>query len=71
MERPNLLLTFTMPGASEPEVRGATRISVDGCGGILLYNAATGMPERISVDQLKSFQIDCPNGRSKSAQLLH
>jgi hypothetical protein len=71
MERPNLLLTFKMPGASEPEVRGAARISVDGRGGILVYNAETGTPERISVDQLKSFQIDCPNDRRRSPKLVH
>jgi hypothetical protein len=60
MDNLYLLLRFTLAGDTEAKVRGAARITVDGRGGLVVYDAATGQPERISLDQLQSVRIDRP-----------
>jgi hypothetical protein len=58
MDNLNLLLKYKLNGDAEPQVRGAARISVDGLGGLLVYDAVTGKPERISLSELTSLRID-------------
>jgi hypothetical protein len=45
-------------------------MSLDGHGGILIYDAATGRPERISATQLISFRIDCPAAVEENPKLI-
>jgi hypothetical protein len=58
MENLNLLLRFTTAGEAETHVRGAARITLDGLGGLLVYDSATGVAERISLSDLGSLRID-------------
>ena len=58
MRNVNLLVRFTMAGAAGSEVRGAARIVVDGRGGLVVYDPATGAPERIALAELESLRID-------------
>jgi hypothetical protein len=66
MDNLNLLLSYTMSGDAETHVKGAARISVDGMGGLLVYDAQTGRAERISLEQLASLRINRPPDTSNS-----
>ena len=57
MESLNLLLTFKIAGAKHVRVKGASRIKIDGCGGLTVYGAQNGVAERISLRQLQSLSI--------------
>jgi hypothetical protein len=61
MKNPNLYVRFTLAENSEVQVRDAVRIRVDGLGGLIVYDAATGKPERLSLAQLNSISIDSPS----------
>jgi hypothetical protein len=60
MNNLNLLVKFTMAGAAETHVRCAARISVDGHGGLVVYDSATGQAETLTLAQLASLRIDRP-----------
>ena len=60
MNNLNLLVKFTMTGAAEAQVRCAARISVDGHGGLVVYDSATGKAETITLAELESLRIDRP-----------
>ena len=53
----NLLLQFEVAGDNQLHVKGATRIKVDGRGGLVLYDGRTGAAETIDLSQLQSFRI--------------
>lgn len=60
MNNLNLLVKFTIAGAAETHVRCAARISVDGHGGLVLYDSATGNAETITLAELEFLRIDRP-----------
>jgi hypothetical protein len=58
MNNLNLILKFRLAQSSGVQVRGATRINVDGLGGLIVYDAETGRPERIPLAQVNSLCIE-------------
>jgi hypothetical protein len=69
MKNLNLLLKFKLAGESRLHVRGATRIKIDGRGGLTLYDLGSGVAETIDLSQLRSFSIQTLIG-DKSASSL-
>jgi hypothetical protein len=51
------ILSFKLTGDNGSRVCGATRIKVDGRGGLTVYDAANGMSEKIDLSQVQSFSI--------------
>jgi len=54
MDNLNLVVKFMMAGDGLLQVKGATRIKVDGRGGLLLYDAQGGGVETIELGALQS-----------------
>jgi hypothetical protein len=54
-ENPKLILRFKLAGENDPHVCSATRIAVDGHGGLTLYDGST--PQRIDLTELQSLSI--------------
>lgn len=57
MQDLKLVLQFQRTGESRQQVRGASRIKVDGRGGVLLYDAQGERSERIDIGGLSSFHL--------------
>jgi len=57
MEQLNLVLEFRVEGQDVFEFKGVSRIQIDGRGGVVAYNAQSGLPERIDISRLRSFTI--------------
>ena len=57
MENLNLLLNLRMAGGSDCCIRGAARIKVDGHGALTVYDAGSGLAERIDLAELQSLSI--------------
>jgi hypothetical protein len=57
MENLNLVLKFKTAGRDDVHVKGAARITVDGRGGLLFYDALSGRAERIDVENVQLFYI--------------
>jgi hypothetical protein len=57
MTSPQLLVTFKVNGDSRVHVKGASRIKVDGRGGLTLYDAQGGAPELVSLGCLQALTI--------------
>jgi hypothetical protein len=57
MNDTKLLLKFELAGDSQVHVKRATRIKIDGRGGLVLYSALPGATETIKLSQLQSFCI--------------
>jgi hypothetical protein len=57
MDNPNLILKFKLRGETDARIVGASRIRVDGRGGLTLYPLHDGIPERINLDLLQSFAV--------------
>ena len=55
-ENVNLVLSFKLAGENDCRVRGASRIKIDGRGGLTVYGAER-LPERIELAELQSFSI--------------
>ena len=55
MDNLNLVVKFMVAGDSQLQVKSASRIKVDGRGGLLLYDAQGGGVETIQLGALKSF----------------
>lgn len=53
----NLVLTYRLAGDDHIQIRGASRIKVDGRGGLMYYDVQSGTTERIEVGQLQSFRL--------------
>ena len=53
----NLVLSFKLAGESDCRVRGAARIKVDGHGALTVYDAGSGLAERIDLAELQSLSI--------------
>lgn len=54
---PNLVVMFTLAGDSRLHVKGATRIKLDGRGGLTLYDAENGQAECVNLGCLESLTI--------------
>lgn len=61
---PNLVVTFTVAGDSQVHIKGASRIKVDGRGGLLLYDADNGESQLVSLGCLQSLMIRTVSGTS-------
>ena len=55
MDNLNLVVKFMVAGDSRLQVKSASRIKVDGRGGLLLYDAQGGGVETIQLGALESF----------------
>jgi hypothetical protein len=53
----NLVLKFQLAGETQFQIRGASRITVDGRGGLMFYDAQSGASERIDMGRLQSFSL--------------
>lgn len=53
----NLVLKFRMGTNGDCSIRSATRIKVDGQGGLTLYDTETAATENIHLADLQSFSI--------------
>jgi hypothetical protein len=53
----HLVLKFRLAGDNQFQTRGASRIKVDGRGGLMFYDVQRGRTERIEVGQLQSFTL--------------
>jgi hypothetical protein len=58
MQNLNLLLKYQLAGDGEVHVKPATRISIDGLGSLLVYDAQSDSVETIELQQLQSFLIE-------------
>ena len=52
-----LVLTFRLSGEPDVQVRYATRISIDGQGGVLVYSGNGSSAERLPLDRLENFRV--------------
>ena len=57
MDDLNLVLKFRLAGDSRVQVKGASRIKVDGRGGLLVYDAKGEGVETIALGSLTSFCV--------------
>ena len=57
MDNLNLVVKFTLAGDGRLQVKGATRIKVDGRGGLLLYDAQGEGVETIELGALQSLRL--------------
>lgn len=53
----NLVLKFKMAGDPQFHFKGATRIKIDGRGGLMLFDSASDVPEMIDTASLQAFSI--------------
>jgi hypothetical protein len=65
MENLNLILKFKLAGNGQFHVKGASRIKVDGRGGLMLYDAQNGTAETIDLRKLQTFCIQPVSGASQ------
>jgi hypothetical protein len=72
MDNLNLVVKFMLAGEGQLHVKGATRIKVDGCGGLLLYNAQGEDVETIELGALKLFRLQqmCHGGVESAMPVL-
>ena len=54
---PNLVVIFRVAGDSQVHIKGASRIKVDGHGGLTLYDTDNGESELVNLDCLESLLI--------------
>ena len=57
MDNLNLIVKFMLAGDGRLQVKGATRIKVDGRGGLLLYDAQGEGVETIELGALQSLRL--------------
>lgn len=53
----NLVLKFQLAGETRPQIRAASRIKVDGRGGLTFYDVHTRTSETIDLVRLQSFSL--------------
>lgn len=65
----NLVLKFRLAGENQFQIKAASRIKVDGRGGLMFYDVQSGKAQRIEVGQLQSFSLQCvtPPARSTAS----
>jgi hypothetical protein len=57
MDHLNLVLKFRLADHDQYQVKGASRIKVDGCGSLTFYDVQSGNTERIDLGQLRSLTL--------------
>ncbi len=57
MNHLNLVMKFRLANHDQCQVKGATRIKLDGRGGLTLYDVQSGHHEKIEIRQLRSFSL--------------
>jgi len=57
MDDLKILLKFRLAGERRNQVRGASRITIDGRGGLLLYDPQRPGSERIELGRLQSLSL--------------
>jgi hypothetical protein len=57
MDDLNLVLKFHLAGEVQLQIRGASRIKLDGRGGLTYYDVQSHKTERIEFDRLQSFSL--------------
>lgn len=57
MKQVNLVIKFQLGNDPETHVVGASRIGLDGCGGLVIYHSQNEAPETVRVEDLQSFSI--------------
>jgi len=57
MENTNLVLRFKLVGDSDSRVRAAARIMVDQHGSLTIYDAGSGLTEKLPLADLQSISI--------------
>jgi len=62
----NLVLRFRLAGENQLQIKGASRIKVDGRGGLMFYDVKSGKAERIEVGQLQSFSLQSVNPTARN-----
>ena len=53
----NLVLMFRLSGDGQMRVKGASRIKLDGRGGLMVYDSENGVAETYDLHNLQSFSI--------------
>jgi len=64
MDKTNLILKFKRYGEQEAHVVGATRIRIDGRGGVILYSPNSRIPEWISLSGVETVAVQPVNRAS-------
>jgi hypothetical protein len=57
MDELNLVLKFHLSGELQFQIRGASRIKLDGRGGLTYYDVQSHKTETIEFDRLQSFSL--------------
>jgi hypothetical protein len=57
MNRLNLVLKFRLAGHDQYQIKGASRIKVDGRGGLTFYDVQSGSNERLDLQQLRHLSL--------------
>jgi hypothetical protein len=72
MISPNLVVTFTVAGDSRVHIKGASRIKVDGRGGLTLYDAEDRESELVNLGCLQSLTIrTVPRPTARPVSTIH
>jgi len=53
----NLVLMFRLSGEGQMRVKGASRIKLDGRGGLMVYDSENGSTETFDLQNMQSFSI--------------
>ena len=53
----NLVLMFRLAGDGQMQVKGASRIKLDGRGGLMVYDSENGAAETYDLQKVQSFSI--------------
>jgi hypothetical protein len=53
----NLVVMFRLSGDGDMRVRGASRIKLDGRGGLMVYDSENGAAETYELQNVQSFSI--------------
>jgi len=53
----NLVLMFRLSGDGQMRVKGASRIKLDGRGGLMVYDSENGVAETYDLQKVQSFSI--------------
>lgn len=57
----NLVLMFRLSGEGQMRVKGASRIKLDGRGGLMVYDSENGAAETYDLENVQSFSIQPMN----------
>jgi hypothetical protein len=71
MKTLNLILRFRLAVDAELQVKGASRIIIDGSGNLVLHNLDDALPERINLAGVHSLSIQAMHPSSLPAPKAH